>query len=67
MVGYFNIHLPIIEKITRQNKEIQDFNGTISQLEEQISLIHQLMTEYRFFLRIHEIVFRIDCMLGQQI
>ena len=56
-----------MEKITRQNKEIQDFNGTISQLEEQISLIHQLMTEYRFFLRIHEIVFRIDCMLGQQI
>ena len=55
-----------MEKIARQNKEIQDFKGTISQLEEQISLMHQLMTEYRFILRVHEIVFRIDHMLGQQ-
>lgn len=54
-----------MEKIARQNKEIQDFKGTISQLEEQISLIHQL-TECRFILRVHEIIFRIDHMLGQQ-
>jgi exonuclease III len=69
-VGDLNIPVSSIDKSSKQkiNKEIQDLNHTIDQMDlaDVYRIYHLTSVQYTFFSAAHEYIYKIDHILGHK-